>query len=75
MDNGDRPASPIFNEDGVRLEQTLYDGLVIGLTKREEFAKAAMEGMCVHPVTDLRVIAIAAVEMADALLAALENKQ
>jgi hypothetical protein len=50
-----------------------------GLTKREEFAKAAMQGMCAAAdpmkVAALRnCIANCAVEQADALLAALEDQ-
>ena len=70
MNNGDKPASPT----------TLTNGMVlIGLTKREEFAIRAMQGILANPHYDpprknkLDGMAIEAIDAADALLAALEK--
>jgi hypothetical protein len=58
-------------------ETAYYDGqptyMVGGLTIREEFAKAAMQGLLSHPHTDAgpEAVAMDAVEFADALIAEL----
>ena len=64
--NGNLPAYPVGNSDRRDL---------IGLTKREEFAKAAMQGMCGDSSRDGSHQAFAedAVKFADALLAELER--
>jgi hypothetical protein len=69
--NGDMPASPAYHE-GVAVTP--------GLTKREMFAAMAMQGILAgdHPICRDAfaedVVATASLEMADALLAALELK-
>ena len=71
MRNADMPASPVLYAPGQhgRMEQCGTSGL----TKREAFAMAAMQGLCskdgYHTPQDL---ALDAVAQADALLAALE---
>lgn len=70
-ENGDTPATGYDGPDNNEL----------GLTKREAFAKAAMQGICASydPLqiaddgADARICAGYAVEHADALLAALEE--
>lgn len=78
MNNGDCPASPIFNEHGfVGNWDVLKDpsNATGGLTKREAFAMAAMQG-AMSTIDDghvsYDVLASDAVEMANALLKALE---
>ena len=63
MKNGDRPAHP-----APWLEQDLGS---VGLTKREEFAKAAMMGMNAGARIFTDEVAKEAVKQADMLLAAL----
>lgn len=49
-----------------------------GMTKREEFTKAAMQGLCANPHADdhdINEIAAQAVELADATIAALNKEQ
>ena len=70
MKNGDRPAHP-----APWLEQDLDS---VGLTKREEFAKAAMIGFLCTDITkenewSVSKIVKGSVYMADALLAELEK--
>jgi len=75
MNNSEQPASPIFNSDG---ECNQFDR---GLTKRERFAMAAMQGLvCAtdqngkwfHEAGD---VAYTAVQYADALLAELAKEK
>ena len=73
MDNADMPAMPISEEATDRIQ----DGIEIytGLTKREAFAKAAMQAIlsdCRYheEMSDIH-IALASVDQADALLDAL----
>lgn len=83
MKNGDMPAMPMVADDAkpcvVRDEDTGAIALATGLTKREEFAKAAMQGLLAAGATyngrtDLRdKLAKDAVAHADALLAELER--
>ncbi len=72
MNKGNHPAFPAF-------PAVLESGEVCeGLTKREEFAKAAMMVMLAeYPFKDCYMVGLAkdAVKMADALLAALEEKK
>ena len=68
MNNADEPASPIVetNEDVC---------VSIGLTKREQFAMAAMQGLLADSETNyskVEFMAAEAVYCADALLKALE---
>lgn len=84
MKNGDLPANPIFNSDGLSSNEHAFvpDGL--GLTKREDFAKAALEGLCsngeflaaigdgISEEKRTQAVGFAALEMADGLLIALE---
>jgi len=77
MNNGDMPASPIIYADMGHNGQREIFCENTGLTKRESFAMAAMQGLCnAHDVDgtwahDARDVAMAAVQYADALLAEL----
>ena len=52
------------------------DTVYTGLTKREAFAMAAMQGICASsPSVSNEIIAIEAVNLADNLLKQLENNQ
>jgi len=85
LKNSDLPAQPtkacINRKENIIVEQqTCNDWFkFFGLTKREELAKAAMQGLCsAHDKSgtwshDPITVAIAAVEYADALLAALDK--
>jgi len=75
--NGNSPAQPIFDNEGCG---------DIGLTKREHFAGLAMQGMVSNHefLKALKssgrgdadnLVALASLEMADALLATLDNQQ
>lgn len=44
------------------------------LSKREEFAKAALAGLCTKEINSVERVAERAVEIADATLAALKRK-
>jgi len=84
INNGDMPAMPVNSEQGSDIDYAagspnkygMPTGL--GLTKREHFAAMAMQGIlsdaeyCRNLESD--EIASMAVEQADQLLAALENK-
>lgn len=77
--NGDLPAMPVMDES----TQEQYNGVLnirhsvlsYGLTKREQFAMAAMQGFCQINLTfdSPQALAAQAVKMADALLAELEK--
>lgn len=72
--NGDMPASPSMkgNSFGKAANTTFHpEG---GLTKREQFAMAAMQGFCADGGMDPQKIPQGAVEVADALLKELENQ-
>ena len=78
MENKDRPTSPItsapFDADESYLK--VSDPL-LGLTKREDFAKSAMQGIVAsgaHEKYSEAGIACLAVTQADALLKALESE-
>lgn len=77
MKNGDRPAAPAE----AFLEGTVFrTGVYPGLTKREEFAKVAMGGLCSHSGTNginnsPDTISRRAFEIADAMLAEQEKQQ
>lgn len=85
MKNADMPAMPLTNENGAPLHFSAAgmdnDGVMFGLTKREMMAMHALQGLLSGTVTDELVVgdekgfAEAAVDYADALLAALEEKQ
>ena len=72
MNNGNAPAYPIHVECPRTGPWTEY-----GLTKREEFAAMAMQGMCGDPGRRGPIEAYArdAVKFADALLAELAKEQ
>jgi len=75
MNNSEQPASPIFNSDG---ECNQFDR---GLTKRERFAMAAMQGLISSGDMELAedgvesFIAECSVKYADALLAELAKEK
>lgn len=46
MENKDQPAYPIENGTMHIIHQTGFDSSLIGLTKREAFTLAAMQGLC-----------------------------
>ena len=83
MNNGNEPAMPLTGNayedfagyDGTK--NTSYNPQCQGLTKREQFAAMAMQGLIsswgAHDVTDCDEIASDAVMMADALLSQLEK--
>lgn len=83
MKNADMPAMPIFNSNGAPIHYSNAgldnDGVMAGLTKREAFAKAAMQGILAAGNVDDFVVgdevgfASFAVSCADALLAELER--
>lgn len=72
MNNGDMPASPIFNDDGQCTPE------LAGFTKRERFAMVAMQAM-IGVEYGAKVSATQwakdAIECADALLAELAKEQ
>ena len=71
MNNSDMPAMPFVEGDGPCSVAT-------GLTKREHFAGLAMQGILIsdpQQSSSSRYIARQALEVADALLAALEQEQ
>lgn len=79
--NADMPAMPVCSGsessqyNGVTYNKNFLDG--IGLTKREMFAMAAMQGLCSHS-GDYHLpehLAHDALMYADALLAALEQSK
>lgn len=75
---GNEPAYPVVNSNGVC---TLFDNLLcddagaIGLTIRQQFAMAAMQGLLSSPrqYTGLDWIVQNSVEIADALIAELNK--
>lgn len=78
--NGDLPAMPVMDES--RQEQyngvlnTRWSVLSFGLTKREQFAMAALQGILSCDNSEFtNVAAISAVAHADALLAELEKSK
>jgi len=70
MSNGDTPASPVKPEV-INGRTQVY----LGLTKREHFAAMAMQGLLATPqfLQDTPSLSAASVEIADALLKALEQ--
>lgn len=66
--NGDMPVMPVFPDT-----ETGHAAAFRGLTKRELFAMAAMQGFCSDSSMDLEGIPKAAVDMADAILAELDK--
>lgn len=73
MKNADKPAYPcesVIYQEGKSNKLVSYDGL----TKREMFAMAAMQGLC-SAFSDTAEIAERAVKVADQLLKELENNQ
>ena len=76
MKNGDLPAMPFTNEPfAIGAISSGYGPMAIGLSKREMFAMAAMQGLCSHS-GDYQLdthLAQDAVMYADALLSELER--
>lgn len=75
MNNADMPASPATDSNGPFMQGMNPS---IGLTKREAFAMAAMQGLCANPNKDLvardaEQMAYLATEQADCLLSALQG--
>lgn len=76
--NGKDPAFPglekfeMFDDEKARYVEVYKPSG--GLTKREEFAKAAMQGLCANYSYD-GAISFNAVEIADALIAALSKTE
>lgn len=73
--NGDMPANPLRGANNVPFSQADYGGIsnmMMGLSKREAFAMAAMQGMCANQIPnmddDYKELSIHAVATADALL-------
>jgi hypothetical protein len=77
MKNGDLPAMPQNNSETLCQQTGTPNPMHSGLTKREMFAMAAMQGVVTHTTMspDLKHLAERAVFMADALLAELEKTQ
>lgn len=80
MNNGDMPAGTTSLEISERYESGYYDQAALGLTKREVFAMAAMQGWlarCANVPHTIELnpesMASVAVSMADALLKELEK--
>ena len=83
MNNGDLPAMPLSGDayqdfaayDGTK--DTSYNPECQGLTKREQFAMAAMQGLISDSeyIGSFAQMAGHSVEMADALLAELEKEK
>ena len=74
MKNGDMPAMPIIDAEG-RCSLFGNENLsASGLTKREMFAMAAMQGILSNPRYTYEQLARHAVNYADALLAELEKQ-
>lgn len=71
MKNGDLPAMPVCYD--ARMMAAYSKGEAMGLSKREMFAMAAMQGFCSNPMVSYKSLAEYAVETADALLAELER--
>jgi hypothetical protein len=74
--NGDLPAMPVATEQlyESRCNSGSWELASLGITKREMFAMAAMQGICSSsPTISNELIASEAVALADALLAELER--
>lgn len=72
MKNSDMPVTPIFSSNG-RIQPFTDDNgfssMATGLTKREAFAMAAMQGILAAGIDEMNVdIALAATLQADKLL-------
>jgi len=84
MNNADSPASPFqINPSELAIQQAKVGGQVLepfhyhGLTKREAFTLAAMQGLSANPIYNKEpshLIAGWAVEQADETLKALEER-
>ena len=73
--NGDLPAMPVSCSETLCQMTGTVKPEFAGLTKREQFAMAAMQGICASgPGVDVD-IAWEAVSLADALLAELEKSK
>ena len=75
--NADLPVTPVVNSNGKIQPFTDDNGfslIATGMTKREAFALAAMQGICSSgPSISNADIAIQSIYLADALLAELEK--
>ena len=70
--NGDLPAMPVSYETGMMAAYSKAES--VGLSKREMFAMAAMQGLLAHESDRApKFIAVDAVIVADELLAELER--
>ncbi len=76
MNNGDMPANPIIGdtEGFIDFLQKIKGGRNYGLTKREQFAMAAMQGLIGLTSVSSEVLAKASIDAADALLKELSNE-
>lgn len=73
MNNGDKPAMPRAGNETSNLADYVRHESVDGLTKREEFARTAMNALLIVGYSNEKFIAQLSVAMADALLAELEK--
>jgi len=76
MNNADMPASPMFDKYGGAGSVVCKEGYshkAYGLTKREAFAMAALQGLASFEHISLELIASEAVSLADALLKELDK--
>lgn len=75
MKNSDQPAHPINEEATDRVDAGVK--IYTGLSKREEFARSAMQGMLANPTLnygdDFQTITFKAIKCADELLKQLEQ--
>lgn len=69
--NGDLPAMPVCYD--ARMMAAYSKGEAMGLSKREQFAAMAMQGLLVKDDVNINNVARLAVDVADRLLAQLEN--
>lgn len=81
MENQNKPIHPLRGADGTIFKNNGYADqvdLLSGLTKREEFARSAMQGLLSNPsqiyTTDFEWVAKHAIAYADELLKQLSNE-
>jgi hypothetical protein len=84
MKNSDMPVSPVFNSNGVIKgfsDDEGFTSMATGLSKREAFALAAMQGLCANQYnittedSARKDLVKEAVNVADALLNELSKEQ
>jgi len=75
--NGDLPAMPLAytREYPTSVGFEKHEEVCFGLTKREQFAMAAMQGILAKPEVSMNYAAQDAVKLADELLAELEKSK